>query len=236
MDFWYGSEELALHGFLIRAFIVYIYMFIILKVLGQRSIGTLHPLDFLFGVIIGDVLGEPLSSGDLPLAGPVGAAALISTLHLVLSYVALKTPRFRRVIEDEPIILVEKGRILENQLRKTKITVESLLMDLRLNQVDLIELDYAVLESNGQISFIKKSKYQTPSFNDLQLEATPQGYPSVLIQDGAIVHYNLKKYGGTNWLKEQIQQRGLQKVEDVFLMTIDEGGQIYLSEKQRQSH
>lgn len=231
-EFWTGAEELPVWGFLIRALIIYLYIFIILKILGQRSIGTIHPLDFLFGVIIGDVLGEPLSSGDIPLAGPLSSAALIASLHLLLSYTALKTPVFRRIIEDEPIILIEKGRILSEQLTKTKITVESLLQDLRLRGAsDLNEVDYAILESSGQISVIKKSQFQSLTPSDQLIQTPPKGYPTVLIQDGRVVHANLEKVGTESWLREQILKQGVKEFSDVFLMTMDEGGQIYVSKK-----
>jgi uncharacterized membrane protein YcaP (DUF421 family) len=232
-DFWTGSDELPIYGFLIRALIVYIYMFIILKVLGQRSIGTITPLDFLFGVIIGDVLGEPLSTGNAPMGGPLAAAALISGLHLFFSYVALKTPRFRRIIEDEPIIIIEKGRILHNELKKTKITVESLMQDLRLRDAsDLTEVDYAILESSGQISVIKKSSSSPVTTQDLNhVSPPPKGYPSVLVQDGQIIHANVKKFGTIQWLQEQLHKKGINDAKEVFLLTIDESGKIYYSRK-----
>lgn len=229
-EFWTGAENLPIYGFLIRALIVYFYMFITIKVLGQRSIGALNPLDFLFGVIIGDVLGEPLSSGEIALAGPLSAAALISSLHLSLSYIALKMPRFRRVIEDEPILLIEKGRILHKELTKSKVTVESLMMDLRLQgAIDLSAVDYAVLESNGQISIIKKSEYESLTPSDMLIQTPIKGYPTVLIQDGRIVAPNLKKVGTKAWLEEQLKKRGINHHSDCFLMTMDEGGQIYVS-------
>ncbi|MDQ0337584.1 uncharacterized membrane protein YcaP (DUF421 family) [Caldalkalibacillus uzonensis] len=232
-EFWTGSEQLPVWGFLVRALIVYVYTFVILKILGQRSIGTIHPLDFLFGVIIGDVLGEPLSTGNVPLGGPLAAASLIAGLHLFLSYIALHAPKFRRVVEDEPIILIEHGKILPEQLKKTKITVESLLMDLRLrNAIDLTEVDYAILESNGEISVIKKSEYQSATVSDVKpVPLPPKGYPTVLILDGKIVHPNLKKVGNETWLVDQLRQRGYQHPEEVFLMTMDEGGKIYISPK-----
>ena len=232
-DFWTGSENLSVIGFLIRALIVYLYIFTILKILGQRSLGTLNPLDFLFGVIIGDILGEPLSSGELPLKGPLAAAALISSIHFGLSFIALKTPRFRRVIEDEPIVLIEHGKILPHQLKKTKITVDSLMMDLRLRgAADLTTVDYAILEQNGQISVIKKSNANAVTATDLNLPPVPpQGIPSVLILDGEIVHKNLEKVGTEKWLDEQIKKKGFLNVKEVFLFTIDEGGKIYTSRK-----
>ncbi|MCD8511581.1 MAG: DUF421 domain-containing protein [Bacillus sp. (in: Bacteria)] len=231
-DFWTGTEELPIYGFLIRSAIVYLYVFILVKLLGQRSMGTITPIDFIFGVIIGDIIGEPLSSGDLPLAGPMAAAGFIAGIHLLLSYIALKTPRFRRIIEDEPLILIEKGKILHNEMAKAKVTVESLLMDLRLQGAsDLSEIDYAVLEANGQISVIKKSQYQSLTPKDMLKQTQPKGYPTVLIEDGNIIHANLKKVGDMNWLTEQLQKFGIKKYTDVFLLTMDEGGQFYVSKR-----
>lgn len=231
-DFWTGAENLPIYGFLIRAFIVYVYIFLIIKILGQRSMVAINPLDFLFAVIIGDVVGEPLSSGDMPLAGPLSAAALISGLHLFLSYIALKLPRFRRVIEDEPIIIIEKGQILHHEMTKAKMTVESLMMDLRLQSaIDLSEIDYAILEANGQISVIKKSQYQSLTPNDMLKQTAPKGYPTVLIQDGQIIEKNLLKVGTRGWLEEQLQKHGISHHTDCFLMTMDESGQIYVSKK-----
>lgn len=233
-DIWKGVEDLPVYGFIVRAVIIYVYIFIILKILGQRSIGTLHPLDFLFGVIIGDVLGNPLTDGDTPMAGPLAAAAVISIFHLGLSYIALKTPRFRRIVEDEPLILIENGRILEDQLKKTKITVESLLMDLRLrNAADLSEVDYAVLESNGQISVIKKSQYDNLTPQDMQIKKTKKGYPSVIVQDGRLIKYNLDKFGTFTWLNDELKKRGIKTIEEIFLLTIDGTGSIYISKKHK---
>ncbi|ADC51890.1 MULTISPECIES: DUF421 domain-containing protein [Alkalihalophilus] len=230
MDIWLGSETLPIHGFLIRAIIVYVYIFLIVKVVGQRSMGSIDALDFIFGVVIGDILGEPLTDGSLALQGPITAAATIAGLHLTLSMIALKTPRFRRVIEDEPIILARNGVILHQQLRKVKVTLESFMMDMRLNGAsDLSEVDYAVLEMNGQISVIKKSAYDSATPNDLNKQTPNKGYPSVIIEDGQIIHANLKNLGTIEWLRELIHKEGYKNPKEIFLMTIDESGKVYIS-------
>lgn len=232
LEFWTGSEQLPVYGFLIRALIVYVYVFLIVKVLGQRTINAIDPIDFIFGVIIGDILGEPLSNGNTPLAGPFAAAFFVAALHLSLCIIALKTPRFRRIIEDEPIILIEKGKILNKQLRKVKMTLESLMMDLRLQSVDITEVDYAILESNGQVSVIKKSRYDHLTPDVMQIHVQPRGYSTVLIQDGHIIHANLKKVGTIEWLREQINKLGYKNYTEIFLLTMDESGKMYVSEKQ----
>lgn len=193
---------------------------------------SIDALDFIFGVVIGDILGEPLTDGELPLAGPVGAAAMTAGLHLSLSLFALKAPRFRRIIEDEPIILMKHGVILHKQLRKAKITLEAFLMDLRLKDAnDLTEVDYAILEMNGSISVIKKSQYESVTPKDLQMDVSSKGYSSVLIEDGNIIDANVKKFGSLDWLREQVHKHGYKNPKEIFVMTIDETGQIYTSPK-----
>ncbi|MFA9557991.1 DUF421 domain-containing protein [Evansella sp. AB-rgal1] len=233
-DFWTGAEDLPIYGFLVRATIIYTYVFLLVKILGQRSMGTISPIDFIFGVVIGDVIGEPLSSGDLPLAGPLAAASMIGFFHLALSYIALKTPRFRRVIEDEPLILMKDGKIMHKELTKAKVTIDSLLMDLRLQSAsDFNEIDYAVLEANGQISVIKKSEFQSITPNDMNKSTNPKGYPTILIEDGRIIHANVKKVGSLQWLSNQMKKLGITDHKDVFLLSMDEGGQFYYSMKER---
>ena len=211
-DFWQGAESLPFLGFILRAAIVYLYIFLIVKILGQRSMSSIDALDFIFGVVIGDILGEPLSDGQIPLTGPVVAAAVIASLHLSFSYLALKTPRFRRVIEDEPIILMRHGTILHNELRKAKITLEAFMMDMRLNNIsDLNEVDYAVLEMNGSISVIKKSIYDTVTLSDIQKTVPSKGYNSVLIEDGQIIDANVEKFGTLDWLRQLIHDHGYAK-------------------------
>ncbi|MCK0471896.1 DUF421 domain-containing protein [Halalkalibacter sp. APA_J-10(15)] len=231
-EFWTGGEAMPVWGFVIRAIVVYVYIFLIVKVLGQRSMSSIDALDFIFGVVIGDILGEPLTDGSLPLGGPVGAAATIAALHLGLSYFALKAPRFRRVIEDEPIILMRHGVILYEELRKAKITLEAFMMDLRLSSAsDLTEIDYAILEMNGQISVIKKSSYESVTLRDMNKNTVSKGYSTVLIEDGEIIEANVKKVGTIEWLRNEIHKQGYANPKDIFVMTIDEAGQTYISPK-----
>ncbi|WP_312888999.1 DUF421 domain-containing protein [Desertibacillus haloalkaliphilus] len=229
MDFWTGAEDLSIIGFLIRGVIVYAYIFIVIKILGQRSMVSFHPIDFIFAVIIGDVVGEPLSSGDIALGGPLAAASLIAGLHLVLSYLALKDERIRRVVDAEPIIIIRKGQILVNELRKAKLTVESMMMDLRLNQAsDLAEIDYAILEPNGQISVIKKSKFGGLTPDDMKQTLPDKGFPSILVLEGRMNKPKMEQLGlSTEEVEKLAEQHGFKNSKEIFLMTIDERGGIY---------
>ncbi|WP_096435279.1 DUF421 domain-containing protein [Alteribacter populi] len=231
-EFWEGAHDLPVYSYLIRGIIVYLYIFIMIKILGQRTLGNIDPLDFLFGVVIGDILGEPLADGQIPLPGPLSAAALIAGIHFFLSHIALKMPKFRRVIENEPIVLIKNGKIFHDELRRMKITVESLMMDLRLQSaIDLSEVDYAVLESNGQISVIKHTKDDSTSPSDMGQFPKSKGYPAVLIQDGQVVEENLKRHKTKSWLQQQLQNHGLKEPSECFLFTLDEADNVYVSKK-----
>ncbi|GAF66788.1 hypothetical protein BTS2_3692 [Bacillus sp. TS-2] len=231
LDFWTGNQALPIYGFFIRAIIIYLYIFMIVKILGQRSMGSIDPLDFIFGVVIGDILGEPLTDGELPLTGPFAAAATIGCIHLSLSFIALKTPRFRRVIENEPLIIMKHGIILHEQLKKSKVTLESLLMGLRLNNVsDLTEVDYAIIEMNGQISVIKKDQYNPVTLNDMKQEKASSGYPKILIEDGMLVMRNIEKITTVEHVKEILHKKGY-TYRDIFMMSMNEAGQVYISPK-----
>ncbi|WP_413381327.1 DUF421 domain-containing protein [Alkalihalobacillus sp. 1P02AB] len=233
-EFWTGAETLPIYGFFIRGVIVYLYIFLLVKVLGQRSMSSIDPLDFIFGVVIGDILGAPLTDGELPLKGPMTAAAVIAFIHFALSLIALKTPKFRRVIEDEPIIIIRHGIILNEQLKKTRITLEQLMMDLRLkNASNLAEVDYAVLEMNGQISVIKKDKYNPITLKDKNKSPKSSGYSTILIQDGKVVEKNANKVGGMNKVRKLIQKKGYANVRDIFVMSMNEKGDVYISPKQK---
>ncbi|QKS71334.1 DUF421 domain-containing protein [Paenalkalicoccus suaedae] len=230
MEFWTGAEDLPIWGFLIRAFIIYVYIFLVLKILGQRSLSAVNPIDFLFGVIIGDVVGEPLAAGDVALGGPLSAAGLIAFLHLSLSYISLKTPKFRRVVEDEPILLIQNGQILVKAMQKAKVTVESLLMDLRLQgSIDLNEIDYAVLEANGQISVIRYAENEPVQAGQLQVKVTKNGYPSIVIQDGRFIDANIEGKTTRNEIIKELKKQQIQSHKDVFLMTYNQAGDFYIS-------
>ncbi|WP_090400147.1 DUF421 domain-containing protein [Natribacillus halophilus] len=233
-DIWTGSEQLPFYGFIVRALFVYLYIFLMVKVIGQRSMANIDPLDFIFGVVIGDVVGETVSSGDEELTGPFAGAAMIAFLHWLLSFASLKLPRFRRVIEDEPFIIIENGQILNDMLKKTNMTIEQLLMELRQNDAsNLNEIDYAILEPNGQVSVIKKSPFNAATGYDIGLNPQNEGYPHVIIADGKLISANMEKIMNRKQLENGLIDHGYNRIEDVFLMTVNDKGEWYLSPRLR---
>ncbi|MBM7632695.1 DUF421 domain-containing protein [Geomicrobium sediminis] len=234
VELWEGSSSLPLYGFAVRALIVYVYIFTMIKLLGQRSMATVDPLDFIFGVVIGDILGEPLATGDSELGGPFLAAATIGALHWSLSYIALKLPKkSRRFLEDEPYILASNGVFHEKILRKANMTIEQVLMELRqASSSDLNEIDTVVLEQNGKVSVIKKARFDQLTPDDMNISTNDKGYASVIISDGTLKKKNLPEHLSEEKFYKQLKKRGYDSADNIFLLTINRNNEWYISPKE----
>lgn len=228
---WDGSEQFPLFGFAVRAAIAYLVLIVLIKILGQRSVSSLQPTDFLYAIVIGDVIGEPLTSGEDSFKGPLLAAFTLTAIHLGLTFTTLKWSKFRRITDDEPIFLIKDGKILRKQMKKTKVTLDMLLMELRLRGYpDVSEVDMAILEANGEISVIPKKETTPATKNDLNIPAPPVGYPVVLIEDGNVIEDNLKRHNLTeSWLSKELKKRGVNDTRDVMLATVTKSGELYYS-------
>ncbi|MEW9669145.1 YetF domain-containing protein [Ammoniphilus sp. 3BR4] len=234
MDFWQGDAHLTILSFVIRATVAYLFLFSIIKFLGQRTMSTLQAQDFLFAIVIGDVIGEPLVNGEVSLAGPLAVALTLTGIHYFTTLMALKSSKFRRFVDEEPRLLVSRGKILRNMMRRSKVTLDMLLMSARMNNVTrLSDVELAILEPNGEISIITKGQANPVTPKDLELPVSEVRMPSVLIEDGNVIYKNLKNHKLTEeWLLEQLQQQGINSPKEVFLALLEADGALYVSKQE----
>ncbi|MEA2231209.1 MAG: hypothetical protein QOD83_1025 [Solirubrobacteraceae bacterium] len=138
-----------------RAVIVFFAVFFITRVVGRRELSTMEPFDLILLIVTGDLVQQGVTQSDYSLTGALTVIATIALLTVALSYVNFKIPRLRPVLEGEPLVLVQDGEIIERNLRRERITVEELLAGARQQQIaSLAQVRFAVLETNGAISFI----------------------------------------------------------------------------------
>ena len=138
-----------------RAVIVFFAVFFITRVVGRRELSTMEPFDLILLIVTGDLVQQGVTQSDYSLTGALTVIATIALLTVALSYVSFKVPRLRPVLEGEPLVLVQDGEIIERNLRRERITVEELLAGARQQQIaSLAQVRFAVLETNGAISFI----------------------------------------------------------------------------------
>jgi len=140
-----------------RAFFAFCFIFLLTRLIGRRELSSLQPFDLMLLVVVGDLIQQGVTQNDFSVTGLVLAIGTFGMLTLVVSYLGFRFRSVRPLLEPEPLILVEEGKVIEKNLRKERMTVEEIAGEARLQQIDSLEkVQWAVLESGGRISFIPK--------------------------------------------------------------------------------
>jgi uncharacterized membrane protein YcaP (DUF421 family) len=142
----------------LRAVIIFLLVFAFTRALGRRELSTLQPFDFVLLVVIGDLIQQGVTQNDLSVTGVLIVVCTIGVMQVGLSYLGYRFRRMRPLLQGEPIVLVEKGKVIDRNMRRERLTLDDLSEKARLSEIESIdEIKWAVLETNGDISFIKQS-------------------------------------------------------------------------------
>ncbi len=233
MPFWESQAELTVVQWVLRAVVVMLWLLLVTRLMGQREIGRLTAFDFIIAITIGSVAAAPLASSTDDLLGPIISIAALGTIDIILAHIALKNAKLRRLVQDEPIVLVQNGQILEDTMRKSRFNLDDLLTELRLNNYPyLSDIEFAILESNGSLSIIPKSQSRAVTPEDLQIPTKYEGMPTVLIEDGNIIEDNLREnHLDKTWLLGELTKFGISDSNEIFAATLDTRGRLYVSIK-----
>lgn len=141
----------------IRAVVVFCFIFLLTRVIGRRELSSLEPFDIILLVILGDTVQQGLTQDDYSVTGAVIAVSVIASLQIVLSYLNFRFPRLRPVINGEPIIIVQDGELIESNAKSERLTLDDIMEAARGQQIESLDkIQWAVLETSGNISFIEK--------------------------------------------------------------------------------
>ncbi|WP_207707722.1 DUF421 domain-containing protein [Alkaliphilus serpentinus] len=209
------SETLQLTIDLVFGFIG---LFIVMKIIRRTQINAITPFDFISAIVLGELLGNAVYDSEVKIWSILYSLALWTALMAIVEKITTKFKGSRKLLEGDPAILVRDGEIDYNALKKEKLDINELLSLLR--QKDLFsirEIEYALLEQSGNISVLKKPKYDTPTQGDLDISPKKAYLSVTLILDGEVVEENLEAIGfNKGWLLSQINSFDIQKIEDVF--------------------
>ncbi|NMB39511.1 MAG: DUF421 domain-containing protein [Firmicutes bacterium] len=235
MYFWQGQEELAFIQWIFRGLTMFFWLFLVTKLMGQREVAKLNLFDFIAAISIGGLVSGPLFNPRAGLSGPIINVGLLGLLNIILAYISLKNPKLRRVFQEEPIVLIQNGKILDNMMHKTRFNLDDLLANLRLKNIaDISDIEFAILESNGELSIIPKSQARPITPKDFNLSTEYEGMPTVLIEDGNVVEDNLKDNHLTvEWLLQELKAQGIADPSDVTAAILDTKGTLFVSKKRR---
>lgn len=219
-----------------RTLILYLLLMLGLRLLGKRQIGDFEPSELVLTLIISDLASVPMQNYGIPLANGVLPILTLLSLSMLVSFISLKSVRFRAIVCGKPALIVYDGRILQQNMAKNRITVDELFEQLRTQGYsDLHAVKYAILETNGQLSILPYTR-ESP--------LTPQGaglnlvdrvtLPILIIEDGHILDENLAISGhDRNWLSDQLQKNGLKSAQEVFFLTVDETDSVICIRKEK---
>ena len=146
-------------GIVVRALIAFVFVFLLTRLIGRRELSAMEPFDLMLLIVVGDLIQQGVTQNDLSVTGLLLAVGVFGLMTLAASYVGFRFPRIRPFLEPDPLILIEDGKPIDRNLRSERITHEELAAEARLQQItSLDEVQWAVLESGGRISFIPKSR------------------------------------------------------------------------------
>jgi uncharacterized membrane protein YcaP (DUF421 family) len=219
---------------IIRTLILYAVMVASMRLMGKRQLGELEPAELVVAVLISDLAANPLQDLGTPLLYGLAPVLTLLFCEITLSAIILKSRRIRRVIAGSPGVIIDNGRLDRAEMKKCRYTVDELMEHLRKHGVtDIATVKYAVLEPDGTLSVVSYAGESPITPNQLGLSVTESEIPRVVISDGEIIDTELTSVGyDRKWLSAKLRENGIRRAEDVFLMTADRSGGVYLATKQ----
>jgi len=217
-----------------RVIILYILVLTIMRLMGKREIGQMQPFELVIAIMIADLASVPMSDVGIPLYNGIIPILALLLLQSIISVINLKSINFRKVICGVPSILIYRGKIDEKILKKEKITINELQERLRESNIfNIGDVEYAILETSGQITVIPKPEKRNTIPEDFGIRPEYEGIQYDLVTDGAVMNENLKAIGRDyNWLRREVEKFGF-KPEEALLVTYDGKGQIFCQKKEK---
>lgn len=214
----------------LRTLLMLVVLFLLTKLMGKKQISQMNIYDYLIGITIGNVAAEMSIGLDKNIIGGLVSLITYVGFYIIVSYCSLKYLRVRKLFGGNPTILIESGNILVKNLKKEGIDIDNLEEEARLNGIfDLSKVNYAILETNGQISFMLKVDDDCVTNRNMKLKIKENNISINLIQDGKVMVDNLRYVNkDIKWLEGIVKSKGYDSISDVFLFIYNDSRNVRL--------
>lgn len=218
---------------IVRVVILYFLVVIATRVMGKRQVGELQPYELAIAIMISELASVPMQDIGIPLLNGIVPILLLSVLQVLFSFITLKSNKLRGIICGKPTILIANGMLVEPNLQKELYNINDLLEQLRINNTpNIADVEFAILETSGQLSVIPKSQKRPATPEDLSLPTQYEGLPIDLIIDGVIDRENLATAKhDEDWLRRELQKKGINNPKDVLFASLDSSGKLFVQKK-----
>ena len=222
---------------IIRTIILYILVMVAIRLLGKRQVGQLEPSELVLALLIADIAAVPMQEYGTPMAAGVVPIITLLCLAMIVSVLNVKSVRFRDLMCGTPSIIIRGGKLDEKEMGKNRYTLDELSEQLRQNGVtDFTQVQYAILETSGQLSVLLKVEEQPVTAKQMKVQEKDPGLPITIIEDGKIMGENLKRRGlDRNWLEKVLEQNKVSHAQEIFLLTVNELNETYCAVKEREA-
>lgn len=215
----------------VRTVILYLVLIASVRIMGKRQIGQMEPTEFVVAMLIADLAAVPMQDGAIPLLSGIVPLLTVLGLELTFSFLVMKSLRLRRCLCGRPVILIDNGRVLQDNLRCTRVTVEELMSHLRQKDVlDVGSVQYAILETDGNLSVFPYPQKKPASAQEAGIRVRQQSLPVTVINDGKLSREALKRAGKDMvWLNKTLGKRKARQETTLLLMVDGEDNVTWIA-------
>jgi uncharacterized membrane protein YcaP (DUF421 family) len=217
---------------LIRTVLTYIFLIFIMRLMGKRQLGELEITDLVITLLLSEIATVALTDTSKSLLHTIIPVFTLALLEMSTSWLALKVPKFQKLLSPKPTILIHNGKIDRKQMQKARVSLDELMCELRQKEIsDIEQVQYAIMESSGKISVIKKAADSPPTAAQLGMQPCEPGMMRAVFCDGIYADKTLRAIGrDRNWVNKQIRQHNLTP-DAVFFVTADDNGNVRIQQK-----
>lgn len=215
---------------LIRSLILYILVIFAVRLMGKRQLGELQPSELVITILVSNIATLPLEDTDIPVIVGITPILALVCFEVMMSWLSLKSPTVRKVVSGSPKIVVSNGMIDRGVLRELRFSVDDLMMALRGNDIfDISEVQFAIVETTGSISVMKKPSQEPPARNELNIRREALDPPQTIVSDGKVNSAALRSLGLSSDFAEKTAKKCGLKIADIFIMAADSAGKCFIS-------
>lgn len=218
---------------ILRSVLSVVFLFIITRIMGKKQISQLTYFDYVIGISIGSIAAEMATNTDIAYINTLLAMAIYAAIAVAISIVTNKSIKARRFFTGKTVLLIDNGKIIEKNLNKVRYDINDLLSEARNSgYFNISDIAYALLETNGKISFLPTIQKQPATLGDLGINKMQDGLTANVIIDGEVMENNLSMIGfNLEWLKKQLKEQDAPPIKEIILATVDSNNTLKVFEK-----
>lgn len=228
MEFLFAQEHLSWWSWIMRAVVAYMFLLFVARWMGQRSVSQLRFIDFITALLLGEVMGAPLSDKSMGLVGGMLSTAVIVFLYIINSLLILNVEGWRKFFDPPPRILIRNGIINYMNIKKAHITFEYVMSALRSQQIDdPKKVAFALWEPGGTISAFLQANYESPVREDLGIKTNDTPFSSIIIKQGRIAKDTLLLFDkNEEWIRSKLEKEHHLALDQVVLAMLNDKGKL----------